>query len=59
MSRYIIENRLTQPEQLTRFDSEGYFFDAGASGKESWSLNATSSKKHAPWADNAAGSRQV
>lgn len=32
MSRYIIENRVTQPEQLTRFDSEGYFFDAGASG---------------------------
>jgi cytoplasmic iron level regulating protein YaaA (DUF328/UPF0246 family) len=28
MSRYIIENRLTKPEQLTRFDSEGYFFDA-------------------------------
>jgi hypothetical protein len=34
MSRYIIENRLTRPEQLTHFDSEGYFFDAGASGKE-------------------------
>mgnify|MGYP000845237331 FL=1 len=31
MSRYIIENRLTKPEQLTRFDSEGYFFDAEAS----------------------------
>ncbi|RAN86288.1 peroxide stress protein YaaA, partial [Bacillus sp. SRB_28] len=23
MSRYIIENRLTRPEQLTRFDSDG------------------------------------
>ena len=33
MSRYIIENRLTRPEQLTRFDSEGYFFDADASDK--------------------------
>ncbi|MEF3088421.1 peroxide stress protein YaaA [Raoultella sp. WB_B2P2-3] len=33
MSRYIIENRLTQPEQLARFDSDGYFFDADASDK--------------------------
>lgn len=33
MSRYIIENRLTQPEQLTAFDSDGYFFDEEASGK--------------------------
>lgn len=33
MSRYIIENRLTQPEQLMRFDSDGYFFDADASDK--------------------------
>ena len=31
MSRYIIENRLTQPEQLKSFNSEGYFFDAEAS----------------------------
>lgn len=34
MSRYIIENRLTRPEQLARFDSEGYFFDADASGQD-------------------------
>ncbi|WLI75535.1 peroxide stress protein YaaA [Kosakonia sp. H02] len=27
MSRYIIEQRLTRPEQLTGFDREGYFFD--------------------------------
>ncbi len=33
MSRYIIENRLTKPEQLTAFDSEGYFFDEALSGK--------------------------
>ncbi|MBA7931891.1 peroxide stress protein YaaA [Klebsiella sp. RHBSTW-00215] len=33
MSRYIIENRLTKPEQLINFDSEGYFFDADASDK--------------------------
>ncbi|ARU95197.1 peroxide stress protein YaaA [Tatumella citrea] len=31
MSRYIIRNRLTTPEQLTGFDSEGYFFDGAAS----------------------------
>ncbi|RXY61306.1 peroxide stress protein YaaA, partial [Klebsiella pneumoniae] len=29
----IIENRLTQPEQLKAFNSEGYFFDADASEK--------------------------
>ncbi|KAF1370858.1 peroxide stress protein YaaA [Yokenella regensburgei] len=33
MSRYIIENRLTKPEQLTGFDGEGYFFDEEASAK--------------------------
>lgn len=31
MSRYIIEQRLTKPEQLTGFNSEGYFFDETAS----------------------------
>ncbi|MBK0016088.1 peroxide stress protein YaaA [Kosakonia cowanii] len=31
MSRYIIEQRLTKPEQLTGFDREGYFFDEVAS----------------------------
>ncbi len=34
MSRYIIENRLSKPEQLTAFDSEGYFFDAENSSAE-------------------------
>ncbi|MGG8097348.1 peroxide stress protein YaaA [Klebsiella aerogenes] len=33
MSRYIIENRLTRPEQLQAFNSEGYFFDEEASEK--------------------------
>ncbi|WP_312951709.1 peroxide stress protein YaaA [Superficieibacter sp.] len=33
MSRYIIEHRLTKPEQLTQFNSEGYFYDASASGE--------------------------
>lgn len=31
MSRYIIENRLTKPEHLKAFNSEGYFFDEEAS----------------------------
>jgi len=31
MSRYIIEQRLTKPEQLTGFNHEGYFFDEAAS----------------------------
>jgi cytoplasmic iron level regulating protein YaaA (DUF328/UPF0246 family) len=33
MSRYINENRLTRPEQLREFNSEGYFFDGEASAK--------------------------
>ncbi|MGY5958530.1 peroxide stress protein YaaA [Kosakonia sp. BK9b] len=33
MSRYIIEQRLTKPEQLTGFNSEGYFFDEEASAQ--------------------------
>ena len=31
MSRYIIENQLSEVEQLKKFDSEGYFFDEEAS----------------------------
>ena len=34
MSRYIIENRLTTPEQLNDFDSEGYFYDEAASSEQ-------------------------
>jgi len=34
MSRYIIENRLTKPSQLTGFNSEGYFFDEETSVKD-------------------------
>ncbi len=33
MSRYIIENRLTTPEQLKAFDVDGYAFDEEASAK--------------------------
>ncbi len=45
MSRFIIENRLTKPEQLTGFNSEGYFFDEASSSNGDWCLNATSSVK--------------
>ncbi|WP_312241365.1 peroxide stress protein YaaA [Pantoea sp.] len=31
MCRYVIQNRLSQPEQLKQFDLEGYFYDAEAS----------------------------
>ncbi|MDQ5892194.1 MAG: uncharacterized protein QG613_1065, partial [Pseudomonadota bacterium] len=31
MSRFIIQNRLTQPEQLKAFNLEGYFFEAADS----------------------------
>ncbi len=34
MTRYIIQNRLTAPEQLTSFDSEGYFYDAESSSPQ-------------------------
>lgn len=35
MSRYIIQNRLTKPEQLKKFDVDGYHFDANlSSGNE-------------------------
>jgi len=31
MSRFVIEHRLTQPDQLKQFDADGYRFDAAAS----------------------------
>jgi cytoplasmic iron level regulating protein YaaA (DUF328/UPF0246 family) len=33
MSRFIIQNKLTNPQQLTDFNLEGYVFDAGLSAK--------------------------
>ena len=36
MSRYIIQNKLTQPEQLKAFNLEGYGFDQSASGQNEW-----------------------
>ncbi|QOL15988.1 peroxide stress protein YaaA [Dickeya dianthicola] len=34
MSRFIIQNRLTTPDQLKDFDSEGYYFDAADSSAD-------------------------
>ena len=36
MARYAIEHKLTKPEQLKDFDSEGYGFDAKASNESRW-----------------------
>ncbi len=36
MSRYIIQNRLTQPCQLRGFDSDGYRYDAESSSDNEW-----------------------
>jgi len=36
MARYAIEHKLTKPEQLKDFDSEGYAFDAKASNEARW-----------------------
>ncbi|VDZ75082.1 peroxide resistance protein, lowers intracellular iron [Atlantibacter hermannii] len=33
MSRYVIENRLSLPEQLTRFDVDGYVWDQNLSNE--------------------------
>ena len=36
MARYAIEHKLTKPEQLKDFNSEGYAFDAKASNESRW-----------------------
>jgi len=36
MARYAIEHKITAPEQLKDFDSEGYQFDAKASDTARW-----------------------
>lgn len=36
MSRYIIQNKLTRPEQLKGFNLEGYYFDERASEQHEW-----------------------
>lgn len=36
ISRFIIKNRLTDPEDLNAFDSEGYFFHPSLSKEDEW-----------------------
>ena len=36
MARYIVQNRLTNPEDIKGFDIKGYAFDPKASGKAMW-----------------------
>ena len=36
MSRYIISNRLSDPEQIKAFDSEGYGYNPSLSGPDQW-----------------------
>ena len=36
MSRYIISNRLSDPEQIKGFDSEGYAYNRALSGRDQW-----------------------
>ena len=36
MSRFIIENNITDPEEIKAFDSEGYYFNNQLSGENEW-----------------------
>ncbi|MBY0508960.1 MAG: peroxide stress protein YaaA [Rhodospirillaceae bacterium] len=36
MARYIVQHRLTAPEEIKAFDADGYAFDAKASTKTTW-----------------------
>lgn len=36
MSRFIIENNITDPEEFKAFDSEGYYFNNQLSGENEW-----------------------
>ena len=36
MSRYIIDHRINDPDQLKNFDSEGYRFSADLSAGDDW-----------------------
>ena len=36
MTRFIIENKLTDPEQMKLFDKEGYYFNDKLSGETEW-----------------------
>mgnify|MGYP001048572511 CR=1 FL=1 len=36
MLRFIIRNRIDDPEQIKAFDDDGYYFNASLSGKDEW-----------------------
>jgi cytoplasmic iron level regulating protein YaaA (DUF328/UPF0246 family) len=36
MSRFVIDNRITDPHQLKQFDVEGYGFNAKLSSENKW-----------------------
>lgn len=36
MARYAIDKKITKPAQLTKFDTDGYAFDAASSGEFRW-----------------------
>ena len=38
MARWIVENRITDPEQLKAFDVDGYSFQPGASDGDAWTF---------------------
>ncbi|MEM7548991.1 MAG: peroxide stress protein YaaA [Bacteroidota bacterium] len=44
MSRYLIENEITNPDDLKGFDYEGYYFDESASSEELLSFKREESK---------------
>ncbi|MBY0499425.1 MAG: peroxide stress protein YaaA [Nitrosomonas sp.] len=44
MSRYIIRNRLTNPEAIKKFDVAGYQFDAKGSNQDEWVFTRAESK---------------
>jgi len=38
MARWIVENRVTEPEQLKTFNVDGYAFQPGASVADNWTF---------------------
>jgi len=36
MTRFMIDNRIEHPEDLKAFDSDGYYFNSGMSGRNDW-----------------------
>ncbi len=46
MSRYIIQHKLTNPEDIKEFNLAGYFFNASASSKDKWVFTRDDSKSN-------------